>query len=332
MENLFPFLNKDSFDIGVRYRGTYFAVNQTETKDRILIHSPLFGERETIIVPLFEGVSLCYCQIKPSDPICVLQNPTDPDMITLTFIVRGQIGYGISSHQRDLIQSGFAFLSTTGEEPAYNDIPAGADLLSVDLHLPLNFFSDYLQETIDSGVLSIKSKDLFLFPDTHKTTKTCFSPEIHHLFLQILNCPFLGNQRIFYLKMKTKEILFHYFIELQKTLNLPSEKSISNTLPSLRNKMYDLKDLLSSRHHNISGLAELSKMIGMSETTMQREFKKMFGFTIMQYHKKMILKRGLDLLQEGESIKNTAFLVGYSSSAAFSKAFYNEFGIRPSKL
>src|SRR5690606_29524395 len=127
--------------------------------------------------------------------------------------------------QRDLIQSGFAFLNTAGEDRAYNDILAGTDLLSVDLHLPLNFYSDYLREMLDAGVLSVKSENLFLFPDTHKITKTSFSPEIHHLFLQILNCPFIGDQRIFYLKMKTKEILFHYFNELQKTLNLPSQKS-----------------------------------------------------------------------------------------------------------
>src|SRR5699024_241047 len=170
------------------------------------------------------------------------------------------------------------------------------------------------------------------FPDSYQITLTSFSPEIHHLFLQILNCPYQGRQRTFYLKMKTREIMFHYFNELQKTLDLSPQKQISVFGTTLRDKLYDLKDLINTHHYHITGLSEISKIIGLSETTMQREFKKLFGFTIMQYQKKMILKKGYDLLQQGESVKNTAFLIGYSSSAAFSKAFFKEYGIRPSEL
>src|SRR5690625_6014450 len=87
MKNLNPYSNKNNFDIGIHHRGTYFAVEKRVKKNKILIHSPLFGPHPAMIIPLFEGVSLCYCKIDAESPISILQNPTTPDIITLTFIM-----------------------------------------------------------------------------------------------------------------------------------------------------------------------------------------------------------------------------------------------------
>jgi len=330
MKNLNHYSNKNNFDIGIHHRGTYFAVEKRVKKNKILIHSPLFGPHPAMIIPLFEGVSLCYCKIDAESPISILQNPTTPDIITLTFIMEGYINFGRTTKSKKRILRGSAFLDHTTIDPAYNDIAENTQLLSLDLHLSKYFYQHHLHEMIRTGGLSPKLEKRLMSPDSFQNTIASISSEIHHLFSQILNCPYHGKQQTFYQKIKVMEILFHYFSRLQDSLDIsPKIQSVST---DLQDRLYHLKELMKSGDYRFQNLTEITKEIGLSESTLQREFKKMFGFSVMQYYKKCLLRKGYKMIEEGASIKQTAYGIGYSSTAAFSKAFYKEYGIRPSTV
>lgn len=332
MKNLRPYDDHNSFDIGIHHRGTYFDVDKTVEKDKILIHSPLFGPHKTPIIPLFDGASLCYCRIDAENPISILQNPTSPDIITLTFIMEGFIHFGRSSKSGKRILSGTAFLDHSNLDPSYNSIPEKIQLLSIDLHLSHHFYSMHLHQMVKSGGLSPKLEKLLMSPDSFQATIATISFDIHHLFIKILNAPYRGKQLSFYRKIKVMEILFHYFSRLQESLDISDKNRKTSTSRDIRDRLFYLKELMNSNKYHFRDLNEITKEIGMSESTLQREFKRLFGFSVMQYYKKCLLRRGYRMLEEGGNVKQTAYDIGYSSTAAFSKAFYKEYGFRPSSV
>lgn len=267
-----------------------------------------------------------------SQNFSVIQNPAQPRIVTLTFLLQGQLKYGYHPRRTQKIHGGFAFLDTVSEDPIFNEIPADAQILSVDLHFEEEKYIYFLMQMLESGVLTPGNEKKLLRPESHQGTLTHFSPDIHQLFLQILNCPYRGKRRTFYLRMKILEILFHYFSELQKSTESKNQPKEFPSSRSQREKLLGLADYLQSHPLGEVGMQDLSIKIGMSETALQMAFKKQFGFTVMQYHKKVVLKKSHDLLLQGESIKTTAFLSGYGDSASFSKAFFKEYGIRPSTV
>src|SRR5690625_2154917 len=245
-------------------------------------------------------------------------------------IMEGYINFGRTTKSKKRILRGSAFLDHTTIDPAYNDIAENTQLLSLDLHLSKYFYQHHLHEMIRTGGLSPKLEKRLMSPDSFQNTIASISSEIHHLFLQILNCPYHGKQQAFYQKIKVMEILFHYFSRLQDSLDIsPKIQSVST---DLQDRLYHLKELMKSGDYRFQNLTEITKEIGLSESTLQREFKKMFGFSVMQYYKKCLLRKGYKMIEEGASIKQTAYGIGYSSTAAFSKAFYKEYGIRPSTV
>lgn len=97
-------------------------------------------------------------------------------------------------------------------------------------------------------------------------------------------------------------------------------------------KIIFLKRKLSTLHDSRLQLNDLAKEIGMSGTDMQVKFKNHTGKTIIQYHREHILQGSMNLLKTNMAIKNIAYECGYSSTAAFSKAFSKFFGFSPSTV
>lgn len=331
-DSLIAYPSKDHFEVGVEYRNSYFHIGQIQTDTGHLLRSPFFGPQDTLLIPLTKGVTFCYCEMDTSRSFSVVQNPDQSAVVTLSFLLQGQLEYG--HHPRNIreIHGGFAFLDTVSEAPSLNNVPANARILSVDLHFEEEKYIEFLMQMLESGVIAPENEKILLRPAFYQDTLTHFSPDIHRVFLQILNCPYHGSRRDFYLKMKITEILFHYFSELQTSRNLRQKTGEMSASKSKKERLHEIAEYLRSCPVGNIEMQDLARISGMSETSLQLAFKKHFGFSVMQYHKKMVLKRAYDLLLQGENIKTTAHLCGYSHTASFSKAFYKEFGIRPSKL
>ncbi|MEY4110272.1 MAG: hypothetical protein RLZZ46_627, partial [Bacteroidota bacterium] len=82
---------------------------------------------------------------------------------------------------------------------------------------------------------------------------------------------------------------------------------------------------------NIS-VSEICAQAGISKFHFIRLFKSVFGISPYQYSKKKKLEKAKNLLFEGNSVSEVAFLLNYPDLQSFSKAFKQQFGISPARL
>lgn len=77
---------------------------------------------------------------------------------------------------------------------------------------------------------------------------------------------------------------------------------------------------------------DLARLAGMSETSFHLHFKAVTGTTPLQYQKalRLIAARSL-LTEQGQSVSEAAFSVGYESPTHFSRDYHRKFGQPPSK-
>jgi len=75
-------------------------------------------------------------------------------------------------------------------------------------------------------------------------------------------------------------------------------------------------------------LSILAEKAALSRTLFAQNFKKLSGWTPMQYLTWWRMQLAWDYLRDGSSVTATAELVGYKSTAAFSRAFQNCFNMR----
>jgi AraC-like DNA-binding protein len=79
-------------------------------------------------------------------------------------------------------------------------------------------------------------------------------------------------------------------------------------------------------------LSEVADHAGMSERTLRRHMQAELGQSWREFIREMRMNRAMELLRKDDrSITDIAFEVGFSSSSAFSSAFYDYVGETPSK-
>jgi AraC-like DNA-binding protein len=76
-------------------------------------------------------------------------------------------------------------------------------------------------------------------------------------------------------------------------------------------------------------LSALAREVGLSERSLFRNFQKETGLSPGQWRRQMQVLRSLELLEEGRSVTETAFEVGYESVSAFIRAFRETVGVTP---
>lgn len=77
---------------------------------------------------------------------------------------------------------------------------------------------------------------------------------------------------------------------------------------------------------------DIASRMGISATTLNGCFAKLYGMTIAAYARRRRMKRARELLSAGESVSAAAFEVGYSNPSKFAAAFKRETGVSPSEF
>ncbi len=79
------------------------------------------------------------------------------------------------------------------------------------------------------------------------------------------------------------------------------------------------------------GIDTIAKEIHMSSTKLKSNFKMIYGFSMLQYHKEKNMLLALQLLENSDVLINHIFvLTGYESASKFTAAFKKRFGKLPS--
>jgi len=135
-------------------------------------------------------------------------------------------------------------------------------------------------------------------------------------------------ERIKMLLANRQKLREHYIHEL------PVEKP--NTKKVSPDKKF-ISEFTSVVEQNISnpqfGVNEICEEIGLSRGQLYRKVKALLGYSVNDYINKVRLKKAKHLLvTENSPIADIAFKVGFTTSAYFSTAFKNHFGLTPSEF
>lgn len=106
---------------------------------------------------------------------------------------------------------------------------------------------------------------------------------------------------------------------------------------SLNSSDYQRTDLTESiilkvLHSSFKGIDTIAREVNVSATKLKSDFKSIYGFSMLQYHKKRNLRFALQLVQHTSiSMQNIAGMTGFESAGRFAATFKKRFGLLPSK-
>ena len=152
------------------------------------------------------------------------------------------------------------------------------------------------------------------------------TPEMQNAVSKIFKTEYTGTLRKMFLQSQITELLAHFFVHI-------SENKKETIKASEKEKLYNAKDIISNNIATPPSLNELSKMIGLNNNKLKKNFKELFGVPVFKYLQNERLDKAHELLRNSEmNIQEVSWFVGYESVSSFSNAFLKKFGFRPSEV
>lgn len=173
-------------------------------------------------------------------------------------------------------------------------------------------------------------KDHF-FEHQYRTNQTALGQQLELLKEDILAQNLLVNQI-------NEELFFTlaYYLVKDQTHVYGQLQSIQTIKVQTRRELYKKlcrgKLLMDDCFTQNLQISEIATEATMSDFHFFRLFKRVFGLTPYQYLLQKRLQYARLLLQEGQSVSQTAFDCGFADVFSFSKSFKKQFGTSPSKI
>jgi len=154
------------------------------------------------------------------------------------------------------------------------------------------------------------------------------TPVMKAVLSQILNCPYHGMTRQFFMEGKAMELLAHKLAQLN-----PGGPHASSMKSADVERVHYAAQLLVQDLENSPDITTLSRMVGLNRNKLHYCFRQIFGLSPFAYLRNHRLQTAMQLLQGGEvTVTQASLLVGYTNLSYFAKAFKSMFGIAPGLL
>lgn len=259
----------------------------------------------------------------------VVQCRFDTDIIGISFYGSGNVEIEVNyedGQQRLKNQKGMA-LSFCGN----NSVSFSHNIFQVE---PLKSVSIFL--TLENvKKLPVHEKELFRkhlgeLLKTKENFKTgpqvLMTPEMQTAISKIFQTSFQNSTRLLFLKSQVLELLSHYFAQINAGNN-------SEVRQVEIEKMHHAREIILQNLSKPPSLNELSKLVGVNNNKLKKNFKQIFGIPVFKYLQTQRLQKAYQLLEGKEmTVQEVAYFVGYESLGSFSNAFYKQYGLRPSVI
>ena len=183
-------------------------------------------------------------------------------------------------------------------------------------------FDTYFSKNLVDELRSLSSGDLAVSPVDART----IDATTRELIDSILYCHYKDDMRRHFFNSRVKDLLFQFMVQWNKTIPItdrPTDIEIAAVHAAERMISDDI-----SRHLIIP---ELAKKVHLSEFRFKIVFKKIFGAGAYEYLHKKRLKKAMQLLEKGYSVKEVAAETGYHVSH-FISMFRDYFGVTPGSI
>lgn len=141
----------------------------------------------------------------------------------------------------------------------------------------------------------------------------------------IRRCPFMGACRTMALTARAHDLLVE-FLTAWTTVLQPAPATVPGPDAGVR----VAAEILERDLEHPPVLADLAVRSGLSETTLKRNFPRVFGTTVFGYLRRRRMEEARRWLESGTAtVLETASRVGYCNPSNFAAAFRREFGVNP---
>jgi len=130
-------------------------------------------------------------------------------------------------------------------------------------------------------------------------------------------------------KKHSRMLIVDFFSTFFQSDNIVNSPILNNS--DYYNVLKAQKIILDNLYLPFVGINYISREVRLSPTKLKANFKTVFGFSMLQYHKEKNMLLAIQLIQNSDiPIKNIAALTGYENAGRFSRAFKKRFGDLPS--
>ena len=275
-------------------------------------------ERE---IELYPGLELLIIDILPHD--LTLRCQENEHLVQFSAFLSGLFDSG--DHLQ--VNPNQGYVGGSGIQPCLSVwTPETHRQVGVDIHMTPALFRQFFANA--RGELPESLQPLVQENDWQRRFSPPMTEAIRTVVRQMINCPFLGATKQAYLQGKVFEL-----IALQlDSIGDSAAASTSHTLKSdTVARIYYAAEILRSHFETPPNQITLAQQVGVSDRTLQKGFKAVFGMTPFAYlrQQRMYQARQL-LLQADYTVAEVANMVGYANPAQFAAAFKQQFGMTPS--
>jgi AraC-like DNA-binding protein len=132
------------------------------------------------------------------------------------------------------------------------------------------------------------------------------------------------------LRKKSEQLIIDFFKNASNDSRFLDNISLSNL--DYRNAAKSEKIIMNNLHLPFTGIEHIAKQVNTSPTKLKANFKIVYGFSMLNYHKEKNMLFAKQLITNPDiNIRDIANITGYNSSSRFAASFKKRFGILPSE-
>ena len=215
-------------------------------------------------------------------------------------------------------------LSSNKTDFAFN-VKAGMPVKALDIC----FSYEWLQHQY-TGAKSDRLQAAFLGGgDREAVLLETFSIDDYKMISEIIEKAFSNSWDTIFLKSRVLTMMDKLMTNL-----LSKNEAALNKTPGYLPLMIEVEKKLNAiLHEKLPNLKAIAKEFSLSESTLKRQFKQVYGKAIYEYYlfRKMELARRM-LLEQDMTIAQVAYSLGYEKASPFIRIFKRQFGVSPGSL
>lgn len=251
--------------------------------------------------------------------------PYPLDIVGFTFCTKGQATFKIPFEEQDVIsEDGVSTLYKTPAHEGSAVFRAGTNYEAIGIHLSLAKFLEIAGDELNG--LPSEFQKAITEPNGHWLTQLVISAEVRSILQQMADHSFKGLSKQFFLESKVLELMALQLSQLSSSQG----QSVIQRDDEL--KIRECESIIRDQFANPPSLLQLAREVGINDFKLKQGFKQLYGKPVFKYLQHFRLQKAHDYLKSGKmNVNEAAFEVGYSSVGAFSNAFYEHYGFRPTE-
>lgn len=150
-----------------------------------------------------------------------------------------------------------------------------------------------------------------------------FTAQTRTVLSQLFSHPYRGAMETIYLEAKAYELL-------AENLRFLSDDSVTEGVSGARKRALKAREFMMANLASPPSIGEVAKHVGLSQRALANVFTEVYGASPLKCLNTWRLEAAQALLRSGEySVKQVAYLMGYTHPSSFSQAFLRQFGRWP---